>query len=1180
MALASFDGDFSFSQESIARLGDRAGSSKLTEEQQKQLKQSKAFQAQLRLEELLKEYSEERDKKRVTLDQSFTPDDADFSAAKAYDYDRSTNYYEILGIDEYAPLDEVNRAYKRLSLVYHPDKTKGMSAQQQEDYETIFISVKNAHLVLGDQPTRRQYDKDRDQDKAKEVVSGVKAPSSQHVDLTEVLKRISEMQRPPGKVVEVQLELELEQFFYGAHKAVSRDRRIKDFYAGMINQEHVYRFHVPRGARDPLELTFKEQGDHNPDTRPDTVKFRITARPHAVVTRQEGDLLRPEEIQLSAGSLAEAYFTAQVPGLRGRRLLVWGRNPFHSSWRSQPPSTETRLVVAVRGEGMDDEGCLRFTCKFRAPDTPAAFSSQTARQFLKEMLSASEALQEGIDGEPYWTSFAPVAEAAQVATDPESIRRAIGAALQAIPGEWALIAKCVKLLQRGLGTSMPSLQQFLQRHKLGSESLGDDKTEFHCRQDAQGSQHGSHSKRKSKQLSVKEEILLRPLGEVMPLFTKPHSSITFYSNMDDLTQEQDPGTTSAVPVFAVCLASAACATPEAEADWKQLEETLLPLLEASIFQLMPAARSQKPLCIADFAAAATSAASEAAGSAPWRRLGAASFRRSDFWLAAHYYTRWMVDVGSDPEQAVALSNRAACFAKVGDFLGSLEDARAAKELRPDWARTWARVGFAAQNLGQDYLEEAFQAYRQAVELDPSRDNLQGLAQVALELFSGRQAEEYAQGNASWASESFGQAVACYTIALATHPAKLPVAEMEAFARKEEELVDAESRINAEENFREATKKVQQATSSEDMFNLAALYANRAAALCHLRCWDAAVQDAQMAAQLQREWPKARCRLGVSLLGAGRPEEAYVQFAWALAFDSHSAVARQGLEACLTAIPRWRHRRAAQSRRLEKDRIRPRDSTKVWVVSDLYFDAKSNAEWCNALDDAKFQDDVLIVAGNVADTLHSIIRGLKVLRSKFHRLFYVPGNRDLALNASEVRTARFPDSIAKLLGLLAACDQIGVDMFPAAISQDVYVVPLHSWYNAEFDKKSRPDPNHGFDAQCVWPLDPNQLWKWMLKLNEVFLKPLQGTVLTCSHFVPLTTLPFDGLGKQAQAMGCEEIEDQLRRVRSAGHAYGHASIRTCQVHGGVTFLNHALGVLEDSEAVPSPRLLFDGHTVVT
>lgn len=29
-----------------------------------------------------------------------------------------------------------------------------------EDYETIFISVKNAHLVLSDQATRRQYDKE------------------------------------------------------------------------------------------------------------------------------------------------------------------------------------------------------------------------------------------------------------------------------------------------------------------------------------------------------------------------------------------------------------------------------------------------------------------------------------------------------------------------------------------------------------------------------------------------------------------------------------------------------------------------------------------------------------------------------------------------------------------------------------------------------------------------------------------------------------------------------------------------------------------------------------------------------------------------------------------------------------------------------------------------------------
>ncbi|CAL1128915.1 unnamed protein product [Cladocopium goreaui] len=219
------------------------------------------------------------------LDQAFTPEEvlgpgsgtaADFSASKAYDYNRSQNYYEVLGIEEYAPLDEVNRAYKRLSLVYHPDKTKGMTQQQQQvrvirDYETIFISVKNAHLVLGDQATRRQYDKDRDYDRAKELVSGVKVQKADALDLTEVLKRISEMQRwvsvvqvqtcarPPGKTVEVNLEVELEQFFYGVHKVVRRNRRVKDFYAGIVTQEHPYRLHVKRGDGEPVELPFKVQ---------------------------------------------------------------------------------------------------------------------------------------------------------------------------------------------------------------------------------------------------------------------------------------------------------------------------------------------------------------------------------------------------------------------------------------------------------------------------------------------------------------------------------------------------------------------------------------------------------------------------------------------------------------------------------------------------------------------------------------------------------------------------------------------------------------------------------------------------------------------------------------------------------------------------------------------------------
>jgi len=142
-------------------------------------------------------------------------------------------------------------------------------------------------------------------------------------------------------------------------------------------------------------------------------------------------------------------------------------------------------------------------------------------------------------------------------------------------------------------------------------------------------------------------------------------------------------------------------------------------------------------------------------------------------------------------------------------------------------------------------------------------------------------------------------------------------------------------------------------------------------------------------------------------------------------------------------------------------------------------------------------------------MFSFARGVRALRQKFRRVFYVPGNRDVWLNPSEVRTAAFPDSLAKFVSLLQACDDLGVDVFPAAVCRGVYVVPLFSWYNSDFDKKSRFDPNINPDYMCVWPLDPHeQLWKYMLRLNEEHLRrAYRGTVLTFSHFLPLTSLPF-------------------------------------------------------------------------
>ncbi|CAJ1432875.1 unnamed protein product, partial [Effrenium voratum] len=758
----------------------------------------------------------------------------------------------VLGIEEYAPLDEVNRSYKRLSLVYHPDKTKGMSVQLQQDYEIIFISVKNAHLVLGDQATRRQYDKDRDQDRAKELVSGVKAQKSEHVDLTEVLKRISEMQRPPGKTVEVPLELELEQFFYGAHKVIHRTRRFKDFYAGLVTQEHPYRLHVVRGASEPVEIIFKEQGDHNPDARPDTVSFRVTSKAHALLERRGADLQRREEVQLPSGSMTQALFECQVSGLQGRQLLLWGHNPFYPSWRNHP-AMEPRLEVAVLSEGLSDHGSFRFSLRFR-PATEV-FSKEEARQFLKDLLNEAK-------GSPSDLERLERVAAAKVPEGAHRLRRAVSAAISAVPNEWGLIAKAVRLL-RPQGASP---EEFISRHSLGSlkSTTAEEWDEAACeRQSSQGEAHGRGglckaklSARAAKRWRSDCSLQLRPFGEEIQLFTEPKCSLKFFSNLEN---------SEGFPVFGVCLAS-----PGATASaWQQLLSQLGPLLQQSIFRLMPSARIHVPRCLGDFAAP-LSERTTSLEPVPWKRLGTEAFRQGDFWLAAHYYSRWMEDIADDSEKAVAFSNRAACLAKVGDFDGASADAQAAKELAQSWARPWARLGFAA--LQRQALAESLEAYRRAVALEPCLANLEGLLQAARAAEMADDEEEKRKGDAAFSMKpaQLGTAVACYTVALAHAAAKLPVKEVEALATSERRLLEAENRISAEESFRQAAQDLQKASQSTAA--LAALYGNRSAALCHMKFWSEAVQDARIAAKLQQSSAKARCRLGVALLGAGKVED--------------------------------------------------------------------------------------------------------------------------------------------------------------------------------------------------------------------------------------------------------------------------------------------------------------------
>ena len=66
----------------------------------------------------------------------------------------SMNYYQELNVDRHATTAEIRRAYKRLALLWHPDRNSSREAGEK------FKTIKHAYDVLIDDKRRRDYDQE------------------------------------------------------------------------------------------------------------------------------------------------------------------------------------------------------------------------------------------------------------------------------------------------------------------------------------------------------------------------------------------------------------------------------------------------------------------------------------------------------------------------------------------------------------------------------------------------------------------------------------------------------------------------------------------------------------------------------------------------------------------------------------------------------------------------------------------------------------------------------------------------------------------------------------------------------------------------------------------------------------------------------------------------------------
>ena len=63
------------------------------------------------------------------------------------------DFYSVLGVSENAGVDEIKKAYRQLSLKYHPDRNNGDIEKVK-----IFQKINEAYETLGDADKKQEYD--------------------------------------------------------------------------------------------------------------------------------------------------------------------------------------------------------------------------------------------------------------------------------------------------------------------------------------------------------------------------------------------------------------------------------------------------------------------------------------------------------------------------------------------------------------------------------------------------------------------------------------------------------------------------------------------------------------------------------------------------------------------------------------------------------------------------------------------------------------------------------------------------------------------------------------------------------------------------------------------------------------------------------------------------------------
>lgn len=232
--------------------------------------------------------------------------------------------------------------------------------------------------------------------------------------------------------------------------------------------------------------------------------------------------------------------------------------------------------------------------------------------------------------------------------------------------------------------------------------------------------------------------------------------------------------------------------------------------------------------------------------------------------------------------------------------------------------------------------------------------------------------------------------------------------------------------------------------------------------------------------------------------------------------------------------------------------------RVFTVSDLHVDYPENLEWVLALPSDEFGHDVLVLPGDVTDSLELLKSTFEVLKSKFGEVLFVPGNHELWVDGVE-----FECSLEKFHAVMAQCKASGVetDVFTAG---KLSIVPLLSWYDFSFGEPCAYLQRAWRDFRaCRWPAHLKtsaQICEFFLQRNAEVLGTVNERIISFSHFLPrIDVMPAripEHRRRVYPVLGSAALDTQVKRLNSAMHIYGHSHVNQSVVIDDIHYINNA------------------------